>query len=189
MTVVLVPIVAAHGPSGVFMVGLLAGLMLIALAFARAGRYMRYVPAPVVEGFTVGIAVVIALQQVPSALGVEPAHEEKVLAVAAEAVRDFAGHPRWPALLIAAGVATTMLVGARWRPSVPFSLVAVVVATVVVAVFDVPTMTIGALPSTLPAPSLDFLDVTAVGTCFPRRLPSRRWRRWSRCCRRRSPTR
>ncbi|GAA3031128.1 hypothetical protein GCM10020000_05010 [Streptomyces olivoverticillatus] len=69
MTVVLVPIVARYGPGGVLTVGLLAGLMLIALALARAGRYMQYVPAPVVEGFTLGIACVIGLQQVPNALG------------------------------------------------------------------------------------------------------------------------
>ncbi len=70
MTVVLVPIVARHGPTGVLTVGLMAGVILVALAMLRAGKYMQYVPAPVVEGFTLGIACVIALQQVPSALGV-----------------------------------------------------------------------------------------------------------------------
>ena len=65
MTVVLVPIVAEFGADGVLVVGLLAGVMLIGLAFARAGRYMQYIPLPVVEGFTVGIAVIIALQQTP----------------------------------------------------------------------------------------------------------------------------
>lgn len=49
MTVVLVPIVAQHGPSGVLAVGLTASVMLVVLAFLRAGKYMRYVPAPVVE--------------------------------------------------------------------------------------------------------------------------------------------
>ena len=70
MTVVLIPIVAKYGPSGVLVVGLLAGLALIGLAFAGAGRAMRYVPLPVIEGFTLGIAVIIGLQQVPAALGV-----------------------------------------------------------------------------------------------------------------------
>ncbi|MFC7759954.1 SulP family inorganic anion transporter [Catellatospora bangladeshensis] len=70
MTVVLVPIVHRFGPGGVLTVGLIAGVLLVALALARAGRYVRYVPAPVVEGFTAGIAAVIFLQQVPAALGV-----------------------------------------------------------------------------------------------------------------------
>ena len=56
MTVVLVPIMHAHGASGVLTVGLLAGIILIALAIAKAGRYMAFVPASVVEGFTLGIA-------------------------------------------------------------------------------------------------------------------------------------
>jgi SulP family sulfate permease len=70
MTVVLVPIIATYGADGVLVVGLMAGLILIGLAYAGLGRFIRYVPIPVVEGFTLGIAVIIALQQVPSALGV-----------------------------------------------------------------------------------------------------------------------
>src|SRR5690606_6637925 len=45
MTVVLVPIVAQHGASGVLTVGLIAGVMLVLLAVLRAGRYVRYIPA------------------------------------------------------------------------------------------------------------------------------------------------
>ena len=71
MTVVLVPIVAQFGASAVLVVGLHGGRSCSSrLAYARAGRYVRYLPLPVVEGFTVGIAIVIALQQVPAALGV-----------------------------------------------------------------------------------------------------------------------
>ena len=72
MTVVLVPVVHQFGPSGVLMVGLMAGVALVVMAVARLGRYVRYLPAPVIEGFTAGIAGVIALQQVPAALGVAP---------------------------------------------------------------------------------------------------------------------
>ncbi len=75
MTVVLVPIVAQFGADGVLVVGLLAGVLLVGLAYAGAGRYMRYIPLPVVEGFTVGIAVVIALQQVPAILGIDTSGE------------------------------------------------------------------------------------------------------------------
>ena len=93
MTVVLVPVVAQFGAAGVLMVGVMAGLILIGLALARLGRYVRYLPTPVIEGFTAGIAVVIALQQVPAALGVAGAHGEKVWAVAADAVARFAAPP------------------------------------------------------------------------------------------------
>ncbi len=77
MTVVLVPIVAEYGPTGVLAVGLMAGVILLALAAAGVGRAVRYMPAPVIEGFTAGIAVVIALQQVPSALGITDARAKR----------------------------------------------------------------------------------------------------------------
>ncbi|MFI8105979.1 SulP family inorganic anion transporter [Streptomyces sp. NPDC086023] len=165
MTVVLVPIVAQYGPGGVLTVGLMAGVLLVVLALLRAGRYMRYVPAPVVEGFTLGIACVIGLQQVPNALGVDKPEGEKVLLVAWRAVQEFAAQPDWAAVGLSLGVAAVMLLGARLRPTVPFSIVAVIAATVVVQVFDVPGVApIGDLPSGLPAPSLSFLDVSAVGS-------------------------
>ncbi|KUP95239.1 MFS transporter [Thermobifida cellulosilytica TB100] len=162
MTVVLVPIVAQHGPSGVLTVGLLAGVLLVLMALLRAGRYVRYIPASVVEGFTVGIAAVIALQQVPAALGVPTPEGEKVLLVAWEAVRDFAAHPQWSAPGLAVGVAVVMLVGARWRPTVPFSLLAVAAATLLVETTPLEAERIGDLPAGLPAPSLDFLDLSQV---------------------------
>ncbi len=162
MTVVLVPIVHRFGPGGVLTVGLIAGVLLVALALARAGRYVRYVPAPVVEGFTAGIAAVIFLQQVPAALGVATPEGEKVTVVAWHAITDFAAHPRWTALGLALGVAAVMLIGARWRPAVPFSLLAVATVTVVAVITHLEVARIGALPATLPAPSLDFLNPAAV---------------------------
>ncbi|MEV0375453.1 SulP family inorganic anion transporter [Streptomyces sp. NPDC050636] len=165
MTVVLVPIVAQYGPGGVLTVGLIAGLMLVALAVARAGRYMQYVPAPVVEGFTLGIACVIGLQQVPNALGVAKPEGDKVLVVTWRAVEEFVRTPNWTAVGLALAVVAVMLVGARWRPTIPFSIVAVIAATVVAQVFHLDAAApIGDLPAGLPAPSLAFLDVAALGS-------------------------
>ncbi len=162
MTVVLVPIVHRFGPGGVLTVGLIAGIILVVLAVAKAGRYMSYVPAPVVEGFTAGIAAVIFLQQVPAALGVPTPHGERVTAVAWQAIMDFAGRPQWPAIAMSVSVAVVMLAGARWKPAVPFSLLAVAAATLAAVVSHVDVARIGVLPSTLPAPSLGFLDPAAI---------------------------
>ncbi|MFD6661836.1 SulP family inorganic anion transporter [Micromonospora chalcea] len=170
MTVVLVPVVQQFGAGGVLMVGVLAGLILIALALARLGRYVRYLPTPVIEGFTAGIAVVIALQQVPAALGVAGAHGEKVWAVAADAVARFAAQPRPAAIAVALGVAALMLLGARWRPAVPFSLVGVAAATLLAELAPIDLARIGELPQGLPAPSLSFLDLGAVGVLLPSAL-------------------
>ncbi|MET9393456.1 SulP family inorganic anion transporter [Streptomyces sp. NPDC006624] len=164
MTVVLMPIVGAYGPTGVLTVGLMAGVMLVTLAALRAGRYMQYVPAPVVEGFTLGIACVIALQQLPNALGVPKPEGDRVLVVTWRAVEEFARHPNWTAVALTVSVAAVMLVGGRLRPTVPFSIVAVAAATVVAQVAGLDAAEpIGALPSGLPAPSLGFLDLGSLG--------------------------
>nr|WP_206068724.1 SulP family inorganic anion transporter [Nonomuraea sp. FMUSA5-5] len=164
MTVVLVPIMHAHGATGVLTVGVMAGLLLLGLAVARAGRFMTLVPAPVVEGFTLGIACVIGLQQVPAALGVPTPEGDKVLAVAWQAILDFAARPNWVAIAMAVAVAAVILAGGRLRPAVPFSLLAVVAATLAAELAELPVARIGALPAGLPAPSLGFLDVAALSS-------------------------
>ncbi|MFC8360755.1 SulP family inorganic anion transporter [Streptomyces griseorubiginosus] len=165
MTVVLVPIVAEYGPDGVLAVGLMAGLMLVALAALRAGKYMQYVPAPVVEGFTLGIACVIGLQQIPNVLGVRKPDGDHILVITWRAAEEFAKAPNWTALAFAFVVAVVMLVGARWRPTIPFSVVAVIAATIVAQVAGLEAAKpIGALPSGLPVPSLSFLDAGSLGT-------------------------
>lgn len=162
MTVVLVPIVHTHGTAGVLTVGLLAGLILIGLAVAKAGRYMAFVPAPVVEGFTLGIAAVIGLQQIPAALGVHPPDGDQVAVVAVRSMTAFAAHPHWTAAATAALVAVAILAGGRFRPAVPFSILAVVAATVVTELAGLDVTRIGSLPSGLAAPSLSFIDVAAL---------------------------
>ncbi|MBH5134901.1 SulP family inorganic anion transporter [Streptomyces sp. NPDC048405] len=165
MTVVLVPIVGQYGAGGVLTVGLVAGVMLVALAVLRAGKFMRYVPAPVIEGFTLGIACVIGLQQVPNALGVDKPEGDRVLVVTWRAAEDFAKSPNWTAVGLAVSVALVMLVGARWRPTIPFSIVAVIGATLVAQLAGLDAARpIGDLPSGLSAPSLSFIDVSALGS-------------------------
>lgn len=158
MTVVLVPIIAEHGANGVLVVGLLAGLLLIGLGYAGAGRFIRYVPVPVVEGFTVGIALIIALQQVPAALGVD-VHAEKVVVLAVDAGRAWAHAPVWSSMEITAGVVLAMLLLGRIRPGLPGALVAVALAAVGNEAFGWGAPSIGALPSGLPAPAFPGVDL------------------------------
>lgn len=153
MTVVLLPIVAQFGTSGVLVVGLVAGILLISMALAGAGKYMQFVPLPVVEGFTLGIAVIIGLQQLPAALG-QDVEGEKVVVSAWNATVAFVSHPQWAAVLVAAFVAGSMLLALRFRPGLPVSLPAVAVATVACAWLGIDVATIGAIPSGLPSPSL-----------------------------------
>jgi SulP family sulfate permease len=154
MTVVLVPIVAKYGPDAVFVVGLMAGVLIVAAAVGRLGRYLAYIPWPVIEGFTVGIAIIIFLQQVPAALGVEKPEGENAALVAARAAREFVDGGTWGAVGIVVLVAVVMIVAPRIRRSLPASLLAVAIATVVAEVASLDVARIGALPGSLPAPSL-----------------------------------
>ncbi|MBJ7470507.1 MAG: SulP family inorganic anion transporter, partial [Solirubrobacteraceae bacterium] len=166
MTVVLIPIVHQFGPAGALTAGFLAGVILIGLAAAKVGRYVRFLPLPVIEGFTAGIAVVIALQQVPAALGLKASEDDRVLAVAWDAVSRFAQSPDVVPIVMALAVAATMLVGVRLRPGLPFALIAVALATALSALLlDLPT--IGALPAALPAPSTGFFDAANAAALLP----------------------
>jgi SulP family sulfate permease len=169
MTVVLIPVVHQFGANGVLMVGLLAGIVLLIAAFSGLGRAARYLPAPVVEGFTAGIAVVIVLQQVPAILGVS-GEGDKAWASSVDAVRNYLTHPTIAAPLMALGVAALILIGARWRPGLPASLAVVVLATVIAKVADLDVAQIGELPSGLPAPSLGFFDPALVTALIPSAL-------------------
>jgi SulP family sulfate permease len=159
MTVVLVPIVGQYGPTGVLAVGLIAGLVLVVLAFAGVGRAVRYMPAPVIEGFTAGIAVVIALQQFPAALGITGAAGEKVWQSAADAIHKFAQDPSLLTPATALAVAAVILLGGRYLPRVPFSLIAVAATTLIAQLFHLDIARIGAIPAGFAAPTLSFLHL------------------------------
>ena len=166
MTVVLVPVVARFGADAVFVVGLMAGVLIIVASFARLGRYLAYVPWPVIEGFTVGIAVIIFLQQVPAALGVTKPDGENTAVVAAQAAVDSLGAGNLAAIGLLALVVTAMVVVPRLHRSLPSSLIAVVLATVVARVADVEVARIGELPRSLPLPSLPSISAGQVSQLF-----------------------
>lgn len=166
MTVVLVPIVARYGADAVAVVGTIAGVLVVAAAFFRLGRYLAFVPWPVVEGFTVGIAVIIFLQQVPAALGVAKPHGENTAVVAARAIRAALGAGRPAATALVLGVTAVLVVAPRLRRSLPASLIAVVAATAVAAAAGLDVAVIGTLPSSLPLPSFPSLSADRVSALF-----------------------
>ncbi len=162
MTVVLLPIVARYGASGVFVVGLMAGVFLIAMAVAGLGRYAKHVPLPVVQGFTLGIALVIGLQQLPGALGVD-AEGEGVVPLAWSALSAWAQSPHWAPLAMAVAVMAGMLLVQRLRPSLPASLIAVALATAIAEALHLDVERIGALPTGLQSPALPDIPWAELG--------------------------
>lgn len=164
MVVVLAPIIAAHGTGALALVCLMGGLIVLAAGTLRLGRTVGYIPWPVIEGFTLGIGVIIFLQQVPTAVGSVPGESTNALVAA---VQSFSG-VSWPAigwaLALVGIVVAIMLLTPRIHPRFPASLLAIVVAGVLAAVLGLPVATIGELPAGLPAPTLPVFDPALIAS-------------------------
>ncbi|WP_241473160.1 SulP family inorganic anion transporter [Mycolicibacterium neoaurum] len=166
MAVVLAPVVAQHGLSSVAIVTILAGAMVFVAGATGVGRLVTIIPWPVIEGFTLGIAVIIFLQQVPAAVGTAAPEGKRPLAAALEALTTADGvTARW-ALLVVAVVIVVMVGLRRLLPTFPSSLVAVIVASVVVSVAGLPIPRIGELPAGLPVPTWPQADLAAMKALF-----------------------
>ncbi len=160
MAVVLVPIVARYGASAVYVVGLMAGVLVVVAAIARLGRLLAFIPWPVIEGFTVGIAVIIFLRQVPNALGVTKPAGENAAAFAFRALEGAAHEVNAAAIVLGVLTVLVMVVAPRIHRALPGSLLAVVLATAVAEIAHLQVPRIGALPGSLPAPSIPGVSVS-----------------------------
>lgn len=160
MVVVLAPIVASHGVATVALVSVLAGIIVVVAGAARLGRAVSFIPWPVIEGFTFGIAVIIFLQQVPSLTapdGHEGLHTNVVIAALTSLTTAEPIYLLWAGGAVVV-VAACMFLLPRVHPSIPGSLVGIIVVTVAALILPSPLTAIGTLPSTLPAPSIPALD-------------------------------
>ena len=164
MAVVLAPIVAQHGLGSIALVTVVAGALVLTAGATGLGRAVTFIPWPVIEGFTLGIAAIIFLQQIPAALGTTAPPGRRTLAAAWDTVTHPDWAVAWPALVVTVLVALLMVVLPRIHRAIPESLTAVIVATVVVAFAGIPAATIGVLPSHLPSPAIPHTDLDAVQT-------------------------
>lgn len=164
MVVVLAPIVATQGAAVVPLVTLMAGVIVVIAGIARLGRVVSFIPWPVIEGFTLGIAVIIFLQQIPAAVGAVPGASTNAAVAAFESLQTI----EWPtaawSMAVVAVVAVIMVVAPRIHRQLPGSLIAIVIVSVVGALAALPLATIGALPSSLPMPGLPAVDASLVAS-------------------------
>lgn len=169
MTVVLIPVIAKFGISAIPILGLMAGLIVIAMSVVRLGGLINKVPDSVVEGFTVGIAIVIGLQQLPLALSVKKGEGDRTLQVAINTIKSaFEIGLHWQSISV---VAITLIIKFNFvkiieflklRSYVPASFGALVVTTLIVKIFGFNVNSIGNIPrnvSTWTAPTVSNLDL------------------------------
>jgi sulfate permease, SulP family len=152
--VVVAGIVATYGVSGLFMVTMMAGVMLVILGLTGMGTAVKYLPRPVVIGFTNGIAVLIASTQIRDFFGL---HISTVPSEFASRMQVLAAHFHTlsPAATTFGAVSLAgMIVLRRWLPRIPGAIVAMIAGTAAALLFGAEIETIGSrfggIPSGLP---------------------------------------
>lgn len=164
MAVVLAPIVAQHGLGSIALVTVVAGLVVLAAGVTGLGRAVTFIPWPVIEGFTLGIAMIIFLQQIPAAFAQQAPAGERTLPAAITVIAQADWTAAAKTLGVVGVVALLMFALPRVHRAIPESLTAVIVVTVLVSILHIPVAAIGQLPSHLPTPVLPHADLGALRT-------------------------
>lgn len=156
--VVVYSVVHAQGLDGLIMAGFMAGMIMVVAALLRVGALIRYVPEPVIRGFTVGIAVVIAASQLKDVLGLTGGDIPAEFFAKAAALWSIRSTFNISALFVALITLAIIIGFRRYQPKFPGIVVAVLVAAIIVPLFHLPVETIasrfGPLDFALPAPLL-----------------------------------
>src|SRR4029450_5405407 len=141
--VIVAGIIAAHGVSGLLMVTMMAGVILIVMAVTGSGSAVKYIPRPVTIGFTNGIAVLIASTQIKDFLGLQIGAVPSEFLARMRLMARSLGSLQYSAVLIAVGSLAIILLLPKITKRVPGAIVALVLATVAAAAFNLPLETIG----------------------------------------------
>jgi SulP family sulfate permease len=172
--VIVYGVVTNHGLDGLLAATLLAGIILIGFGVAQIGAALKFIPHPVVAGFTSGIAVVILLSQVRDFFGLEVGAVPAEFIEKVEVLAEHAGSANPWAVVVATGTVLVLRFWPRIERRIPAPFVALVLATAAVHVFALPVETIGSrfgeINASFPAPSLPRVSLTTfrdiVGPAF-----------------------
>ncbi|RJT31423.1 SulP family inorganic anion transporter [Mesorhizobium waimense] len=150
---------ARVGVDGLLLATMMAGVFLLAIGYLRLGTYIKFIPYPVTVGFTAGIAVIIFSGQIVELFGLKLAGKEPgPLVPKLMAVGEAAGTINFAATFVAVLTIFTIACLKRWRPKWPAMLIAIGLASVIVALLSLPAETIGTrfggIPRSLQWPAL-----------------------------------
>ncbi len=164
--VVIAGIVAEHGVSGLFMCTMMAGVLLVVLGVTGMGTSVKYLPRPVVVGFTNGIAVLIASTQIKDFLGLRIADVPAAFVPRMHVIATHLGTLNVSAAILGIGALALILVLRRAVPKIPGTILALAVGTAVVMLTGLDVETVGSrfggIPSGLPTIALPVFDVALI---------------------------
>ncbi|MDX9808885.1 MAG: SulP family inorganic anion transporter [Sphaerochaetaceae bacterium] len=168
MTAILLTLSAKQGIEGVFIAGMISGVILVIAALLKAGKLVSIIPSAVITGFTSGIAIIIALGQIDNLFGTVSHGHNIIQRFASYGELGFSIH--WTPLIIGISVVLLMMVWPkRWNAKFPSSLASIIVALVINLIFKLDVAVVGSIPRTLlPASRLTFSDLSwsVVGNSF-----------------------
>jgi SulP family sulfate permease len=169
--VVVYGVIERYGFDGLLLATLMAGLILVVGALVRAGRFVALVPEPVIEGFTVGIALIIGVSQLKDLLGLSVTKVSADLVEALPALWAAREMINPTALAIGLFSIAGIALLRRIAPWFPGSLLVIAAASAMVALLFLPVDTIqsrfGALPAGLPMPSLPHVSIARISELLP----------------------
>ncbi|CCV10304.1 SulP family inorganic anion transporter [Mesorhizobium sp. STM 4661] len=156
--------VARAGMDGLLLATMMAGIFLLAIGYLRLGTYIKFIPYPVTVGFTAGIAIIIFSGQIVELFGLKLAGPEPgPLLPKLVAIGEAAGTLNPAATFVAALTIAAIALTKRWRPKWPAMLIAIGLASLVVALFSLPAETIGTryggIPRSLQMPAFPALSL------------------------------
>jgi sulfate permease, SulP family len=164
--VILYAIVQEHGVNGLTIATFMAGFIIMGMGFAKLGNYLKFIPYPLIVGFTSGIALIIFSSQIKDFFGMPV---ESVPADFVEKWIVYADHfteVNWVAFVIALSTVLISLFFIRVTAKIPGSIVAIVLSTVVVYYFDLPVETIetkfGEIPNSISMPQFPQIDYAII---------------------------
>ncbi|MBM4423554.1 MAG: SulP family inorganic anion transporter [Chloroflexi bacterium] len=149
MSAVLIILAQKYGLTGIWVAGVLSGVLILIIGLFRLGRFIAFIPAPVVTGFTSGIALIIFIGQIDNFLGVKTEGAESA---AMKLIGYFRGGfaPDGHAVVLGLIVIATMIFWPKkWNARFPASLLGIIIATAVGMITNWPVAIIGSIPQTL----------------------------------------
>lgn len=164
--VIVYAIVHDHGVDGLTIATFMAGFLMLGMGFAKLGNYLKFIPYPLIVGFTSGIALIIFSSQVKDFLGLPiqslpPDFIDKWMVYG-----DYIGQINWISFAIAIGTVLLSLNFHRISSKIPGSIVVILLSTAIVYFFKLPVETIeskfGEIPNKISMPSVPGIDFATI---------------------------
>lgn len=152
-------VIMQYGTEGLAVAMLIAGVMLMAMGIFRLGKLIRFIPAPITTGFTAGIGVTIFTLEVKDFLGLEIAEMPTKFFDKWAVYLSNLQNVNYQAIMLGLLCIVILVIWPKVNKTIPNSLIAIVIGTVLVQVMKLDVKLLGDIPKALGAPKLYFVDV------------------------------